>query len=112
MAKIFISPNLRKQGIVGGASNLCGAARTWGKGSLPTQASVLREEGVTYLGQEEGIRQSDAMVVLGGDGTILRIAALAARMHTPILGVNLGHVGFMTELEPGEIADDCQSLSG
>lgn len=113
MAKIFISPNLRKQGIAQAVRQTCAVLRAHGaEVLLPTQASVLSEEGVTYLGQEEGIRQSDAMVVLGGDGTILRIAALAARYDTPILGVNLGHVGFMTELEPGEIAMTAKLCQG
>ncbi|MGY4720952.1 NAD kinase [Naumannella cuiyingiana] len=42
-------------------------------------------------------------VVLGGDGTILRAAELALASHTPLLGVNLGHVGFLAEAESSEI---------
>ncbi len=39
-------------------------------------------------------------IVLGGDGTILRAAELTRRSATPLLGVNLGHVGFLAEAEP------------
>lgn len=42
----------------------------------------------------------DLLVTLGGDGSILRAAQAAAPCGTPILGVNLGRVGFLTEAEP------------
>lgn len=47
----------------------------------------------------------DLVVVLGGDGTILRGAERARAANVPILGVNLGHVGFLAEAEPEDIHD-------
>lgn len=43
---------------------------------------------------------SDLLITLGGDGTILRAAPLAAPLGIPMLGLNLGRVGFLTECEP------------
>jgi NAD+ kinase len=48
------------------------------------------------------VGELDLLVTLGGDGSILRAARMAAQHGVPILGVNLGRLGFLAELEPGE----------
>jgi NAD+ kinase len=45
---------------------------------------------------------TELVVVLGGDGTILSAARACAQLGVPILGINYGRVGFLSELEPGE----------
>lgn len=47
----------------------------------------------------EDLPESEIVIVLGGDGTILRGAEIARPRNIPLLGVNLGHVGFMAEVE-------------
>lgn len=54
---------------------------------------------VSEIEKQEFAKKVDAIIVLGGDGTILRIASAAAKANTPILAVNLGHLGFLTEVE-------------
>lgn len=49
-------------------------------------------------------KDCELAVVIGGDGTILRAAELTREHLTPILGVNLGHVGFLAEAESEDIA--------
>lgn len=46
--------------------------------------------------------QTDVLITLGGDGSILRAARMALEYNTLIMGVNLGRLGFLAELEPAE----------
>ena len=64
---------------------------------------------------QEELKTADALICFGGDGTILHSSKLALRRGIPVLGVNIGTVGFMAELESGEMellsrlaADDYQ----
>lgn len=52
----------------------------------------------------EGLAEADILVCFGGDGTILHAAKDANTFGVPILGVNMGSVGFMAELENGELS--------
>lgn len=56
-----------------------------------------------YLPTEELYSTSDLVIVFGGDGTILDAARYAAPYALPILGFNLGRIGYMAELEISEI---------
>ena len=57
----------------------------------------------TFLPMDELYANADLLIVLGGDGTILEAARRSAARGTPILGINLGRVGYMAELEMGEL---------
>ena len=52
----------------------------------------------------EELKNADMLICFGGDGTILHAAKDANEFRLPILGVNLGSVGFMAELEQGELS--------
>lgn len=56
-----------------------------------------------YLPLEGVYAEANMIIVLGGDGSILEAARRAAQRGTPILGINLGRLGYMTELEMGEL---------
>ena len=47
--------------------------------------------------------QSDFVVVLGGDGTIVDTLKRSAASRTPVIGINLGRLGFLAEIEPDEL---------
>lgn len=57
---------------------------------------------VVYAPLDLILKSSDAAVVLGGDGTILNIAPQAARHGIPIVGINLGNLGFLSQAEKGD----------
>ena len=84
--------------------------------------SILREMGFRtvvcspFRDQKEGafadydvrplpqeLRSADLLITFGGDGTILHLAKLVALHKTPVLGINMGGLGFVAELEAGEL---------
>lgn len=52
----------------------------------------------------------DGLIVIGGDGTILGVAEAASREDLPILGINLGRLGFLADIEPYEIESALEKL--
>ncbi len=54
--------------------------------------------------------EADCMIVLGGDGTVLRAARETVKMNIPIIGVNLGTLGYMTEIEPTNLEESLERL--
>ncbi|GCE22695.1 NAD kinase [Dictyobacter kobayashii] len=80
---------------------------------VPYLTTLLQQHGYdTYiinLSREEHklndpqLKDCKMLVVLGGDGSILHAAHLNAAQGTPILGINFGRVGYLTELEPQEL---------
>jgi len=55
------------------------------------------------LQMEKHIAAVDMVFVIGGDGTLLKTARLFARVGTPVLGVNMGRVGFLSSIEPEQL---------
>lgn len=72
-------------------------------------APVLERAAAEKVGRADGLtRESipdacDLVVVLGGDGTFLSVAHSAARADVPVMGVNLGSLGFLTEIPLAEM---------
>lgn len=62
-----------------------------------------QQYGVTCRPLQQELRGSDLVIAFGGDGTILHLARTAAMRGVPVLGVNLGSLGFMSDLELGEL---------
>lgn len=69
---------------------------------IPAINGLLNDEN---LRQAIGEKQFDLVIALGGDGTMLRAGHLCARNSVPILGINLGHFGFLTELRQDQWPD-------
>ncbi|PRY37349.1 NAD(+)/NADH kinase [Umezawaea tangerina] len=70
------------------------------------ESEVERARGaVSSIGAEDLAGRVDLLVSLGGDGTMLRAMRLGIPDRTPVLGVNLGKLGFLAEIDPPELTD-------
>ena len=79
---------------------LVNASRDEAKGAAETISKILVAAGIKiYTPADSDIAHVEVVLVLGGDGTILRGAEFALNENIPLLGINLGHVGFMAEVE-------------
>ena len=89
-------------------------AQLYGSGLVPVMQASQRADLETrfngldhpteILGQDVGLDEVELVMVLGGDGTILRASELVRDVDVPLLGVNLGHVGFLAESERADLA--------
>ena len=61
--------------------------------------------GLSELGADRSAQDADLLISLGGDGTILRSVDLLGGAPVPILGVNMGTLGYLTEIEPEDLVD-------
>ena len=68
------------------------------------KGSVDLPRSICFRDAREELKTADVLICFGGDGTILHAAKDANACHVPVLGVNLGSVGFMAELEQGELS--------
>src|SRR3984957_2232308 len=66
----------------------------------------------TAVTTEELARRSDLLVSLGGDGTMLRAMRLADRQRAPVLGVNLGKLGFLAEVDVPDLPGALSAIDG
>ncbi|MFB8386983.1 NAD kinase [Microbacterium sp. NPDC055910] len=77
---------------------------------VPEDAAELGDvldsfHGIARLGIDVPVDDIELAIVLGGDGTILRAAELVRESTAPVLGINMGHVGFLAEIERDELDD-------
>lgn len=86
---------------------------------IADRANILMEKkhavigmDVKFVDEAEILEKSDAAIALGGDGTILSAAKALARYDVPVLGINLGHLGFLAEVEPACMKEAVDSLVG
>ena len=103
MKKIAIFAKVHDPRCLGVAEELIG----WldGKGICPlVEAHLARHLNCRFSVESHEIPdQADLVVVLGGDGTLISVARLVGDRQVPILGVNLGSLGFLTEITLGEL---------
>jgi NAD+ kinase len=78
---------------------------------IATGEAAKTMEQVLELGSDCEEAELELAVVLGGDGTILKAAEIVRESQTPLLGINLGHVGFLAESEKNEIGSTIERVA-
>ena len=87
------------------------SARVEAKNASETIISKLSEANIkAFSSNDSSIPAVELVLVLGGDGTILRGAEYAVAHNVPLLGINLGHVGFMAEVEAFTYEDVAEAV--
>lgn len=69
----------------------------------PLSDTLLSDYEIEYIPEYAAFKKADICVVFGGDGTILKIAKKASQGGAYIIGMNMGRIGYLAELEIGEI---------
>ncbi len=100
MRQVGILPNMEKDKDFSVTKRLTAHLLSRGcKVLLPEQVANNAGLSSQAVSETEMIAASDFLISLGGDGTLLGAARKAAKYHTPILGINLGNLGFLTAEE-------------
>ena len=66
--------------------------------------------GMRGLNFKEICQESDALISIGGDGTLISTARRSIAFKKPILGINMGHLGFLTDLQKDDVYDFLPNL--
>jgi len=100
--QVGLVANAEKPGAVELAQRLAKAVEHSGRRILVDAATgqLMRKSLPTLPSIDDLARRTDLILVLGGDGTILRAAREVAGLGTPLLGVNAGNLGFLTAISP------------
>lgn len=111
MKTIGLFPNLSKKNSV----RVTNAIISWlhEKGYrvlLPENVSEHLEGTFIRIASDKIFNEIDCAVTLGGDGTLLNLARQLAPYEVPILGINMGHMGFLTEIELPDLYKDLEKF--
>ncbi len=106
LKRIALIPNLTKNGAYEESLKAIRLLKSFGGKILMTTdlSEKYSDNDIAFFESHEVlIQKCDAVVTIGGDGTIIHAAKQAANFEKPLLGINMGRLGFVAELEPNEL---------
>ena len=106
LKRIALIPNLTKNGAYEESLKAIRLLKSFGGKILMTAdlSEKYSDNDIAFFESHEVLIQKwDAVVTIGGDGTIIHAAKHAANFEKPLLGINMGRLGFVAELEPNEL---------
>ncbi len=102
MKHFYIIANTQKTGVEECLSELLGVIRAYG-GEAAVSGKTGRDKDGKYTDTGDVPKDTECIITLGGDGTILQAARDLCTLGLPIFGINLGHMGFLAETERSDI---------
>ena len=102
MKKIVIIPNPNKDGAIDAMREVSKIISSHGCEAF-VEAKYLEYCEEFAVGYDEFISDADLIIVIGGDGSVIDASVLAVKYDIPILGVNLGNLGYLAEVEPDSL---------
>lgn len=100
MNNFYLITNREKDGGLEVTSKIADYLKKHQKGCLVQEIGKRREEGRFHYTDPALIpKDTDAILVLGGDGTLIQAARDTVSLEIPLLGINLGHLGYLCELD-------------
>lgn len=110
MKSIYMLMHERKENYAELAARVAQAMRSAGI-AVAAEPWLYQAMGESGLFTPLELGDTEAVVSVGGDGTLLRANALAMPYQLPVFGVNVGRVGFLTEVELDQLEDACHKLA-
>ncbi|MBQ2694560.1 MAG: NAD(+)/NADH kinase [Clostridia bacterium] len=103
--RIALMPNLTRAEAFDVTAGICKKLKELGAEFcfLPEHKKDFEFTGAEFLPAEEALSRCDAVIAIGGDGSIIHAAKLAVLKQKPILGINAGRLAFMAGLEDNEL---------
>ncbi len=103
--RIALMPNLTRSEAFGVTAGICRSLKALGADFclFPEHKQDFEFTGAEFLSPEEAVESCDAVIAIGGDGSIIHAAKLAVTKQKPILGINAGRLAFMAGLEDNEL---------
>ncbi|WP_027340048.1 NAD(+)/NADH kinase [Halonatronum saccharophilum] len=111
MNRIGLIANINKSQAIWAVKKVCELLDDKGEEYILDKASAyLLDREVESLAYEELINHVDLVIVFGGDGTFLKAARTFVKNKVPILGINLGQLGFLTDIEIDKLEEGLDKL--
>lgn len=103
--KIVLMPNLTRKEAYSVTCGICKSLDALGAtySFLPEYEADFSSTNASFLPESQALESCDAVIAVGGDGSIIHAAKTAAKYQKPILGVNAGRLAFMAGLEDNEL---------
>lgn len=103
--KLFVAPNIKMPDVKESTERVLAAIRQYGMQPVVTHevAALLASGCAEQAVAQQALESCDAIIAIGGDGSIFHVAADALSYDKPLLGINAGRLGFLSQMELSDL---------